>query len=540
MSTHTSDCIELAVMRSLCKRIRSDFGRRLLHDVNHGGYGDIPMSPADYNCPTAYAKDYLLHSFLRKWKGWKHDDLKPHQKAFSNWIEAESLCAKTNHRFENFDLPSWALPLISEMQRKISKVLGVCDEPSVFEGCRWSTGATADLRRPDAHVANKMSRVITVTRRALPHLYNVVDEAWRTNAGPVPYRIVRSNRGVMVAKTSKTDRPIAAEPTGNAFLQQGVGRYIRRRLKGFDVDLDSQTRNQEDAFRAVIDGLATVDLSSASDTLSLSVVRLLLPPDWYQLLSDLRSPVTTWASEGKRYYLAKFSSMGNAFTFELESLIFWALAKTVSEMYASGYCSVYGDDIIVPASCYGELHAALEFFGFVPNKDKSFSSGLFYESCGKQYFALEDVTPVYQKELVGKDLAQLIRLYNRLYRWGNRTSLTYIVKDALQLILDRISLEHPRLKKLPRIPEGHPGDMGLLTPHAELTENKNRDFTCTVLLSQPLTIGLVWDRWLRGVYAYKMRESSYENALPNGHAGLVIGETTRIVRCVVWRSSLHT
>lgn len=528
-------------MRLLCSRFRTEFSRRV-KGMEPLQYINAELDPRDYtDKPTAtFSKDLLLYSLLRKWKGWDAG-LDTSAKALGAWIDAEKRCQTTNHFLDTHEHPFGALVFIERVQRKIEHVIGKWPPDDIFDQCRWSSGATQNLKRGESDVSQKVSRVLTVTRKALPHLMSVMDTEWLGALPLVPYRIVRGNRGVMVPKNAKTDRPIAAEPTGNAFLQQGVGRFIRRRLKAFGVDLNDQTVNQEAAFKALVDDLATIDLSSASDTLCTSVVRLLLPAAWYALLDDLRSPITEFY--GKFYCLNKFSSMGNAFTFELESLIFWAIARVcVDADGAGGYCSVYGDDIIVPQRSYGLLSKALDYFGFVVNNDKSYYDGEFFESCGKQYHRLEDVTPAYQKEVCNNSLTELIRFHNRLYRWGQRNGME-LVKDALTLILKETAKAHPRLRSYPEIPEGHPGDMGFLSRNCK--PRKDGDYDCFVVVEVPQEVGLIHQRSVRGLYAYAMRtayrsESSREgiNTLPNGHTGYIAGTNTRLKRSRIWASSL--
>lgn len=158
------------------------------------------------------------------------------------------------------------------------------------------------------------------------------------------------------------------------------------------MDLDDQRLNQRLAAKAFKDRLATIDLKNASNSVSTSLVELLLPPDWFAYLDSIR---TKWTElEGKGIRLEMFSSMGNGFTFELESLIFWAICRSITP-YEVG---IYGDDIIVPQDSASEVIGVLEACGFTVNTSKSFLSGCFFESCGKHYFMGVDVTPLYWKE----------------------------------------------------------------------------------------------------------------------------------------------
>jgi hypothetical protein len=222
-----------------------------------------------------------------------------------------------------------------------------------------------------------------------------------------------------VPKNSKTHRVIAKEPTANGFLQKGFGGYLRGRLKRVGVNLDDQGDNQRAAKAAVKDRLATLDLKAASDTVALELVYELLPVDWALALDDVRSHEASLPT-GERITLQKFSSMGNGFTFELESLIFWAICSSVSEVFSdSERVWVYGDDLIVSQRCAPQLVEVLSWAGFTVNTEKSFFEGRFFESCGKHYFDGEEVTPVYQKEVID-GYQELIRGANRLVRCAHR------------------------------------------------------------------------------------------------------------------------
>jgi hypothetical protein len=166
-----------------------------------------------------------------------------------------------------------------------------------------------------------------------------------------------------------------------------------------------------------------MDLSNASDTISRNLVKLLLPGRWYDVLDDLRSKKTEF--RGSWYLLEKFSSMGNGFTFELETLIFLALTLALDTSWDDPKgphflvpgvnVFIYGDDIIAPTEYSNDLLACLEFFGMSVNKRKTFVSGPFRESCGGDFFLGRDVRPYFLKESPCEP-QQLISLANGLRR----------------------------------------------------------------------------------------------------------------------------
>lgn len=212
--------------------------------------------------------------------------------------------------------------------------------------------------------------------------------------GYVSYMDTVCNRIVTVPKSFKTHRTIAAEPEGAMPFQLAFDGYVKRRLRKVGVDLRKQGPNQEMAREASLAGSdehATLDLSMASDTLAYNTVAWLLPQEWFEYVNRVRCP--QGAGFDKIYMYEKFSSMGNGTTFGLESLVFAAFCTAVG--CKPGDYRVYGDDIIVPNAVVSRLMALLKFFGFQLNKEKSFTTGLFRESCGADWFDGIDVTPKY-------------------------------------------------------------------------------------------------------------------------------------------------
>ncbi len=207
-------------------------------------------------------------------------------------------------------------------------------------------------------------------------------------------------------------------------LQRSVGNWIRKRLRKFGVNLNDQTENQRLAKVGSISGTcATIDLASASDTISDRVVWDLLPHQWYVVLDSLRSKRGTLPS-GELIRWEKFSSMGNGFTFELESLLFWAISRAVvmANNDDISLLSIYGDDIIVPTGSAANLITVLTDFGFSTNVDKSFVSGPFRESCGRHYHNGIDVTPFYIRKPINS-VPRVIWLLNSLRKWATLGSM---------------------------------------------------------------------------------------------------------------------
>jgi hypothetical protein len=327
-----------------------------------------------------------------------------------------------------------------------------------------------------------------------------------------------------------------------------------RRLKRFGVELDDQSINQDAAQAAYHLGLSTLDLSAASDTIASELVYHLLPIDWALFLDSLRSPETE--VDGQWLRTEKFASMGNAFCFGLETIIFWAISRSVvdelaAEMPVGSVNSVvvYGDDIIVPQWSADLVISCLEVCGFTVNKKKSHLLGNFYESCGKHFHMGVDVTPVYQKELI-RHPSEIIRAHNRLQRLSKRLPVGF---DFTRKARKGLANSYP-LRPFPRVPEGIQDDGGFLRPLEEFALDRNHGFRCHVLDYVPK----LNSAHEGALYAYKLRQFSRHsrphnaeflgdhssnnptNAGKRGHAGIAAKGTWRTrVRWVPYVSLLN-
>jgi len=241
-------------------------------------------------------------------------------------------------------------------------------------------------------------------------------------------RIVTGSVLTYVPKTEKISRTICTEPLANMLLQKGIESVLLGRLRTvFGIDLTYQPDKNRSLARigSRDDSFATIDLSSASDLNSIGMVKELFPPSVYRWLDRARSPCAVLPN-GETIELHMISSMGNAFTFPLQTIIFACVVKAVYEMLnikirypfgkSLGNFAVFGDDIIVVREAYNLTCRVLEAIGHQVNIDKSFSSGPFRESCGTDWYLGHDVRGVYIKRL--DDDCDFYSAINRLNIWS--------------------------------------------------------------------------------------------------------------------------
>jgi len=247
----------------------------------------------------------------------------------------------------------------------------------------------------------------------------------------------------LVPKTLKTPRVIAMEPTCMQYMQQAVlssflKNFYRDNLLRSLIGFDDQGPNQALARQGSIDNrTATLDLSDASDRVSNQLVRAMLDR-WPYLKEAVESTRSRRAvlPGGSVIRLSKFASMGSALCFPVEAMVFTTLIfvgiqrslnaslsrRDVKRL--AGSVRVYGDDLIVPADHVLSVVQTLEHFGARVGLDKSFWTGKFRESCGREYFNGHDVSitrvrqafPTQRQDAI--EVISLVSLRNQLYMSG--------------------------------------------------------------------------------------------------------------------------
>lgn len=355
------------------------------------------------------------------------------EEALTGFYKSEKKCRISNKRLRYYfnhesRMSNSLREVLGRTRDIISDIMGPLGRlqlQHIIEESGFGPGYTFSSEELDhKHLYYKAYGPHSVTKEALPYmkLWLNHSEHWKQSLCEYNcrYTVVNGNRIAFVPKDSSKDRTIAIEPSFNVYMQKGVDSYLKRRLRRFGVDLRDQTKNHTPAKKGSLTPLyaATVDLSAASDSVSIEVVRHLFPPLWFVLLDDLRSKSFT-LDKGKSWQqYEKFSSMGNAFTFPVETILFYAVAKACT-VYAGGNLEplrVYGDDIIIDPRAYCLLVEVLKFLGFQPNDAKSFAFGPFRETCGSDFLKGVDVRPVYVKTIPRNDI-EVYNLFNR-FLWN--------------------------------------------------------------------------------------------------------------------------
>jgi len=260
-----------------------------------------------------------------------------------------------------------------------------------------------------------------------------------------------------VPKNSTSRRTITIEPAVNMFCQQAWNGLLRKRISSDpflsrSITLDDQKPSQEMALLSSFTrSCATVDLSAASDRLSLDLVKMVFQHDTV-LLDGLLLHRTPYVSSGNvTLILRKYAGMGNATTFPIQSIVFAflsvkAILKSWSKTPSRRNCRralrlvrVYGDDIILPTYAYSALCQELSDHGLKVNSKKSYYNSGFRESCGLDAYDGVEITPTYVRSDLDtptdqSHFASLASTSNQLWMRGYYKASDYLrelVEEAL-------------------------------------------------------------------------------------------------------------
>jgi hypothetical protein len=362
--------------------------------------------------------------------------------AVREYYECEQEVRKSDAQMETSDIEDFKRVSAILFQKVFTSMDRQIHDGEVIP--KHGPGATADRFRGNGKYrqdswTERLDRVFPVSDYLIPSpsYYDELEAIRLLEPGSeMPVRVIT------VPKTLKTPRVIAVEPTAMQYAQQGVLEVMLRNLSrgylGEMLGFDDQIPNQEMAREGSREGtLATLDLSEASDRVSNQLVRLMLlnHPHLHGAVDACRSRKADVPGVGV-IRLAKFASMGSALTFPVEAMVFLTLVFIGIERELRtpltyqiiqdqvGKVRIYGDDIIVPVEMVHSVVRVLEAFGSRVNTDKSFWTGKFRESCGREFFDGHDVSVVKVRRVLptqpkhAQGVISTISLRNQLYLAG--------------------------------------------------------------------------------------------------------------------------
>jgi len=466
-------------------------------DVTPEGYE--PWTGTEVSVPFVHVVRTMaqLVGFVAKydWSGLLELELTPDQKAWKKFRAREHLNRRLNAVFRGHrargTFPAGDV-ILRRMQATIRRVLG--DEPDfdlISQSCEFTSGACIGVKGSSVNLAEKLEIGSLTTSKCASSYY---PQAVLNNVQLFEYharqvfpddrdifcfdpkgvfaelgswlRFEEESRILFVPKKFDCSRVIAKGPTINGFLQKGVDIWMRGRLKAvLNLDLTDQAVNQimaNEGSRFGYDPYVTLDLSSASDSITTELCRTLLPSAWFSFLNNLRTTsykaVDPFSGSVVTRPFELFVNMGNGFAFPLETLIFAAAIVAVHHE-----CGVlcdyrcYGDDVIVRQSLALRVIEVFHDLGFRVNKDKTHIHGPFRESCGANWYDGISVLPIYIRRKL-EFIGDVYNLHNTIdspavkaviYDFINQfngvkhavpdwSSYSFVTTEALRLPLDII------------------------------------------------------------------------------------------------------
>lgn len=200
-----------------------------------------------------------------------------------------------------------------------------------------------------------------------------------------------------VPKSYKAARVIAMEDVIRQMRAHAVFKVLDRH-KVKNINLHDQNENSYLAQHgSIFNDLVTVDMSSASDSISRTFARSIFPDRFMRLIETCLGSYITYDGVNTRP-MHMLSTSGNNLTFWLESMVFLCVdmeAATLVNLFGGNAVSnvdglalphIYGDDQVIDASTYETVADIMDILGLHLNKEKTYHDGPFRESCGGDYY----------------------------------------------------------------------------------------------------------------------------------------------------------
>jgi len=365
-----------------------------------------------------YETDRALRSSSLSWEDDSMDLSRLHHLHFRDDVSLEDL--PVSHSIECRWAAGWHYEGVSSLQAGFDIVASRLGEFDPFEfRPKHGPGAVSDLKTDESKFSfpnwtEKLDRVFPFADLAFVNYADWVDTGISYTWDSEP-----PSELLVVPKSAKGPRLIAKEPTSHQWCQQILLGYFIRGIErcwlSNSISLNDQDPSRIQALQASQSGsLATIDLSAASDRISTWLIERAFRrnPTLISALhaSRTRKIINNIGINHKEipsgpHILKKFSTMGSACTFPVQSIVFSTIATVAilifegmavndrTMRWASRSVRVFGDDIIIPTKYDEVVRGLLTVLGLKVNHDKSFSQGLFRESCGMDAYAGYDVTP---------------------------------------------------------------------------------------------------------------------------------------------------
>jgi len=365
-----------------------------------------------YVDPLDFFKQYAPKQFFKKYFfDYELDQTHLQDSARASFIADVEHGHRMNQKLkeyqESLPLDSWFMRVIAETREIIRSAVGD-DLPirEIFEGFKHGPNATTNVKRDDAYIdrkhLNPSGSSAVASYWATYCTWNTTLQRECVRFGERPFIVQRWNKLSFVPKDCKKLRTMSVEPTTSMGFQLSYGEWLAERLfESCNIDISTQP----DCHRLLVRiasllhelGIATLDWSKASDRIWIVLIELLFPEAHYKFMMHIRSSHAL--VDGEEIRLPMMGTMGNGFTFPLQTLVFYALLTALCRVHGidETVVSTFGDDCIVPTSLLTPVKNLADILGWQLNEEKSFFDGGFRESCGADMYRGVGVRPFYIK-----------------------------------------------------------------------------------------------------------------------------------------------
>lgn len=426
-------------------------------------YNLVPLE--QHTDPTSYAAKDLEDNIFSKYRV----DKSP--LADANALEK---FIAVNQRTKNWELcvsDSLDEILIGEFKTSLDKFWHKDGFPLVsslydlLDRARVGPGSSIGARGGDLYT-KMFSSPLTSTSTLLYETYSsyiALDPDWSNaeqnrSASFGDHRVVEGSRLSFAFKKCDISRLICTVPSLNMFYQLGLAAILEDRIKEvWNISLDDQPdMNRLLAQIGSREGsFGTIDLSSASDSVGMPLLRATAPRTMCDVLDSIRCG-KLMLNDSESLEMATVGTMGEGFTFPLQMIVFLCVITAVYRVFGvklqrnsraqgaqraaragfrllddalkdktfktlPGNFGCFGDDLIVVTEMYPHVVRLLNLLGFQVNSDKSFVEGPFRESCGADYFSGSNVRAVRLKALAS--MQDRYVAINSLAEWTARTGI---------------------------------------------------------------------------------------------------------------------
>lgn len=311
-------------------------------------------------------------------------------------------------------------------------------------------------------------------------------ESWLKARRRHQQRRLRPAELLFVPKTVTSMRSICREPAVMMYFQQALRYELEESISsGFlssFIDIRNQSENQTACAIGSVSGLLdTIDLSSASDSVSLDLVKHIFPRHLLIRMLATRSSrvIIRTENEERTIEVKKFAPMGSAVCFPTQCIIYtavgirsmlrwklghdWSKAiRSLKDLKAFFHNSVfqkpcydtrklqplrvYGDDILCDSNVTQDIIHSLHLLGFQVNEDKSFRDSMAVrESCGLYAWCGEDISPLrfkvsfFRAKIEMRAVASLVDFANLAGDYDYRHLQSCIINFLLRCPIEGLS-----------------------------------------------------------------------------------------------------